>query len=135
MWPLAEHIVFGHQCLDGSIGSLLAFCIPTSCQWSLLFASHSHFTGYCGSTRVYSVRFNLDAKTKRWETQGRKEALSMETERTDDIPLLLTHVQRMQVAMLLDKHVPTHGLRKRTEHGRTDPGVTGPCVHAGPTIG
>lgn len=41
-----------------------------------------------------------------------KEALSIETERTDDIPLLLTHMQRMRVAELLDKHFPTHGLRK-----------------------
>jgi transposase len=41
-----------------------------------------------------------------------KEALSIETERMDDIPLLLTHMQRMQVAALLDKHFPTHGLRK-----------------------
>src|SRR5581483_2922557 len=41
-----------------------------------------------------------------------KEALSIETERMDDIPLLVTHMQRMHLARLLDKHVPTHGLRK-----------------------
>jgi hypothetical protein len=41
-----------------------------------------------------------------------KEGLSIETERIDDIPLLLTHVQRMKVAELLDKHIPTHGHRK-----------------------
>jgi transposase len=41
-----------------------------------------------------------------------KEALSIETERMDDLPLLLTHMQRMQLAELLDKHFPTHGLRK-----------------------
>ena len=41
-----------------------------------------------------------------------KTALSIETERMDDIPLLLTHMQRMQLAELLDKHIPTHGLRK-----------------------
>lgn len=46
-----------------------------------------------------------------------KEALSIETERTDDIPLLLTHMQRMQVASLLDKHFPTHGLRKGLSMG------------------
>lgn len=46
-----------------------------------------------------------------------KEALSIETERTDDIPLLLTHMQRMQVAILLDKHFPTHGLRKGLSMG------------------
>jgi transposase len=46
-----------------------------------------------------------------------KEALSIETERTDDIPLLLTHMQRMQVAALLDKHFPTHGLRKGLSMG------------------
>lgn len=41
-----------------------------------------------------------------------KEALSIETERMDDIPLLLTHMQRMKLAELLDKHIPTHGHRK-----------------------
>jgi transposase len=46
-----------------------------------------------------------------------KEALSIETERTDDIPLLLTQMQRMQVAILLDKHFPTHGLRKGLSMG------------------
>jgi transposase len=46
-----------------------------------------------------------------------KEALSIETERTDDIPLLLTHMQHMQLAILLDKHFPTHGLRKGLSMG------------------
>ena len=41
-----------------------------------------------------------------------KEALSIETERTDDIPLLMRHMQQMQLADLLDKHFLTHGLRK-----------------------
>lgn len=41
-----------------------------------------------------------------------KEALSIETERMDDIPLLITHMQRMKIAELLDKHIPTHGQRK-----------------------
>jgi transposase len=46
-----------------------------------------------------------------------KEALSIETERTDDLPLLLTHMQHMQLAILLDKHFPTHGLRKGLSMG------------------
>jgi transposase len=41
-----------------------------------------------------------------------KEALSIETERMDDIPLLITHMQRMKLGELLDKHIPTHGHRK-----------------------
>lgn len=41
-----------------------------------------------------------------------KETLSIETERMDDIPLLLTHMQRMNVGELLDKHIPIHGQRK-----------------------
>src|SRR5579871_3060663 len=64
-----------------------------------------------------TVRLNLDAKTKSWYTQGMKEALSIETERTDDIPLLLTHMQRMQVATLLDKHFATHGRRQGLSMG------------------
>src|SRR5439155_15634007 len=30
-------------------------------------------------------------------------------ERIDDVPLLLTQLDRMQVAKLLDRHFPTHG--------------------------
>lgn len=41
-----------------------------------------------------------------------KEAMSIETERMDDIPLLLTQMQRMHLAEVLDKHIPTHGHRK-----------------------
>ncbi|EFH80955.1 IS1634 family transposase [Ktedonobacter racemifer] len=41
-----------------------------------------------------------------------KEALSIETERMDDIPLLITHMQRMKLSELLDKHIPTHGHRQ-----------------------
>src|ERR1700737_3492223 len=41
-----------------------------------------------------------------------KEALSIETERMDDIPLLITHMQHMKLSELLDKHIPTHGHRK-----------------------
>jgi transposase len=41
-----------------------------------------------------------------------KETLNIETERADDIPLLLAHMQRMNIAELLDKHIPVHGNRK-----------------------
>ena len=41
-----------------------------------------------------------------------KETLNIETERVDDIPLLLAHMQRMNIAELLDKHIPVHGNRK-----------------------
>src|SRR5258708_36262974 len=41
-----------------------------------------------------------------------KEALSIETERMYDIPLLITHMQRMKLVELLDKHTPTDGHRK-----------------------
>jgi len=41
-----------------------------------------------------------------------KETLNIETERADDIPLLLAHIQRMNLAELLDKHIPVHGNRK-----------------------
>lgn len=40
------------------------------------------------------------------------KTLSIETERVDDIPLLISHMQRMKLIELLDKHFPTHGLRK-----------------------
>src|SRR2546421_12593920 len=41
-----------------------------------------------------------------------KETLNKETERIDDIPLLISHMQHMKIAEVLDKHIPTHGHRK-----------------------
>src|SRR5437660_4543675 len=41
-----------------------------------------------------------------------KDTLNIETERIDDIPVLISHMQRMKIAELLDKHIPTHGHRK-----------------------
>lgn len=41
-----------------------------------------------------------------------KELWKIETERADDVPLLLAHMQRMNLARLLDKHIPAHGNRK-----------------------
>ncbi len=40
------------------------------------------------------------------------EALTITTERVDDIPLLLAQMQRMGLARLLDAHFPTHGNRQ-----------------------
>src|SRR5258708_30377430 len=39
------------------------------------------------------------------------EPLTIQTERVDDIPLLLAQMQRMGIADLLDEHFPTHGNR------------------------
>ena len=33
---------------------------------------------------------------------------ALQSERLDDVPLLLAHLKRMQVAALLDRHYPTH---------------------------
>ena len=41
-----------------------------------------------------------------------KEPLSIETERVDDIPLLITQMRRMNLTELLDKHFPTNGNRE-----------------------
>ena len=41
-----------------------------------------------------------------------KETLNIETERVDDIPLLIAHIQHMKLAELLDKHFPTNGNRE-----------------------
>jgi transposase len=40
------------------------------------------------------------------------KTLSVETERVDDIPLLISHMQHMKLIELLDKHFLTHGRRK-----------------------
>ena len=47
-----------------------------------------------------------------------KEALSIETERMDDVPLMLSHMRRMRLAELLDKHIPTPGLRRGLSVGQ-----------------
>ena len=47
-----------------------------------------------------------------------KETLNLETERVDDIPLLIAHMQRMKIAELLDKHIPVHGNRKGLSLGK-----------------
>lgn len=47
-----------------------------------------------------------------------KETLTIETERADDIPLLLAHMQHMNLAGLLDKHIPAHGNRKGLSVGK-----------------
>src|SRR5438128_11807458 len=39
LWPLAEHIEFGQNTFDGSIGSGVLFCISTSCQRPLIFST------------------------------------------------------------------------------------------------
>jgi transposase len=38
-----------------------------------------------------------------------REPLTLTTERVDDIPLLLAHLERMGLQPLLDEHFPTHG--------------------------
>jgi hypothetical protein len=35
--------------------------------------------------------------------------LTLETERVDDIPLLLAQMERMSLPALIDRHFPTHG--------------------------
>src|SRR4029453_9346399 len=37
------------------------------------------------------------------------ETLTINTERIDDIPVLIAQLDRMQVAAMLDEHFPTHG--------------------------
>src|SRR2546425_8489947 len=38
-----------------------------------------------------------------------KEELTIETERVDDVPVLLAQLDKMPVARLLDEHFPRHG--------------------------
>lgn len=44
------------------------------------------------------------------------------TERVDDIPLILAHLERMQMSTLLDKHFPTHGNWKGLSLGKLTQG-------------
>src|SRR5205807_9163927 len=46
------------------------------------------------------------------------EKLNIITERVDDIPLLLTQMDRMGLAALLDAHFPTHGNWQGLAFGR-----------------
>jgi transposase len=58
------------------------------------------------------VRSFFDEISKLEYTISMKETLNIATERVDDIPLLLAHMQHMNLATLLDKHMPIHGNRK-----------------------
>ncbi len=58
---------------------------------------------------LLTVRVNLDAIHRFCYTGEMNEALTILTERVDDIPLLLAQMQRMGIARLLDAHFPTHG--------------------------
>lgn len=58
------------------------------------------------------------------------EALSLiQVERNDDILLLLAQLERMQVAALLDKHFPTHGLGRGVDFRRSGHGLAGLHAH------
>src|SRR5258708_32956143 len=50
-WPLAEHIAFGQNTFDVSIGSVVSFCIGTSCRWIPIFSSPPHFHRLVGLYR------------------------------------------------------------------------------------
>src|SRR5713226_1623469 len=61
-WPLAEHIAFGQNTFDVSIGSVVSFCIGTSCRWIPIFSSPPHFHRLVGLYRFPSAaRFWLPA--------------------------------------------------------------------------
>jgi hypothetical protein len=63
------------------------------------------------SSSTVMVRVHLDAFTTFREAGEMNEALTIKTERGDDIPLLLAHMQRMGLVEVVDRHVPTHGNR------------------------
>ena len=46
---------------------------------------------------------------QRESARAMTEPLTLTTERIDDIPLLLAHLERMGLQPLLDEHFPTHG--------------------------
>ena len=45
------------------------------------------------------------------------ETLTLIVERVDDIPLLLTQMQKLEMAQKIDKHLPAHGNRKGLSYG------------------
>src|SRR5712692_12118339 len=52
--PLAEHAECGQNCFDASIGSVVLFCISTSCQGPSLFSILPQFHRLEGSYRKHS---------------------------------------------------------------------------------
>src|SRR5947209_191492 len=49
IWPLAEHASLGQNCCDASIGSVVLFCISTSCRGPSLFSIPSPLHRLVGS--------------------------------------------------------------------------------------
>ncbi|MEJ7709667.1 MAG: hypothetical protein WKF84_07355 [Pyrinomonadaceae bacterium] len=46
------------------------------------------------------------------------EELTLTTERVDDIPLLLSQLEKMRLSTLIDQHFPTHGNWKGLSLGK-----------------
>src|SRR5260221_12873829 len=72
IWPLAQHVEFGQNCSDGSIGSDVLFCIDTACREPSHFSSFSpHFSSYCGCTsRLYSGEIGPFLSWRGWLLMG-----------------------------------------------------------------
>ena len=63
------------------------------------------------------------------------EELSIETERADDLPVLLAQLEKMQVASLLDEHFPSHGNWQGVSVGTTCVVWLGKCSSSKPITG
>src|SRR5271157_5220129 len=64
------------------------------------------------------VRSKFDEISELEYTTSMKETLNIETERVDDIPLLIAHRQRMKTAELFDEHIPVCSNRKGISLGK-----------------
>jgi hypothetical protein len=68
---------------------------------------------------ILTVRLNLDKVRRFAYALGMTENLTVTSERVDDIPLLLAHMQRMDLPMLLSCYFPSHGNRQGLSFGWT----------------
>jgi hypothetical protein len=69
------------------------------------------------SSYILTVRSFLDVISKLQYTSSMKNTLNIEMSCVDDILLLLAHMQCINLAELLDKHIPVHGNRKGLRPG------------------
>src|SRR6266699_613358 len=83
-WPLAEHIAFGQNTFDVSIGSVVSLCIGTSCRWIPIFSSPPHFHRLVG---LYHITCSL--RTIPWEPITARSSSRYPREQCPERPLSL----------------------------------------------
>jgi hypothetical protein len=75
---------------------------------------------------LLTVRSKFDEISKSSYTPSIKEMLNIETKHVDDISLLFSHIQHMNIVKLIDDLITVHGNKKWIKFGKCDNGLVIP---------